>query len=373
MDIKPRPTGATVNSTFYLPQGSASSIYATWYNGSATGSASLPIYIDSTGKAVACTTPSSTNGWFNKILRDVSGVTELGRYLDFHATNTSANNYDVRIDATADANQNVLYLPGVTGQFVVHTNNTAIGDSDEPVYIANTGMATKCSGVVVTTGEQSFSGVKTFSSGIKITNTADSTSSTTGALQISGGAYVTKQLRIGTNLTVSGNTTLGDSASTDTTTINGATKITNTTNSTATTNGALVISGGLGVANNITAKSLHLTSTTDAAGTSDTTPALTIGSKTGTNIQIDGNEILAKTNASTIGTLYLNNETNGITQTNHLTVAGNLTAQGNVTLGNAVSDLITISGSTILTSTMYGPNLPTTSLTTGRVFFKTIS
>lgn len=179
-DIRPRPTGATTNSTFYLPQGSVASIYATWYSGSATGSASLPVYIDSTGKAVACTTSSSTNGWFNKVLRsDSSGITELGRYLDFHATNDSANTYDVRIDATTDAGKNTLYLPGVTGQFVIHTNNTAIGDSDEPVYIASTGMATKCSGVVVTTGEQTFSGNKTFSGAITLSSTLGVTGVTT--------------------------------------------------------------------------------------------------------------------------------------------------------------------------------------------------
>jgi hypothetical protein len=39
-----------------------------------------------------------------------------------------------------------------------------VGDTDEPVYINSNGVATKCSGVVVTTGAQTFTGNKTFAS-----------------------------------------------------------------------------------------------------------------------------------------------------------------------------------------------------------------
>lgn len=41
-----------------------------------------------------------------------------------------------------DDTSNYLYLPGVTGQVVVHTNDTAIGGTYKPVYIADSGMAT---------------------------------------------------------------------------------------------------------------------------------------------------------------------------------------------------------------------------------------
>jgi hypothetical protein len=49
-------TGITTTQTFYLPSHSASS-YAVWSPNSATaiGSSKLPVYIDATGKAIACT------------------------------------------------------------------------------------------------------------------------------------------------------------------------------------------------------------------------------------------------------------------------------------------------------------------------------
>lgn len=48
--------------------------------------------------------------------------------------------------------------------------------------------------------------------------------------------------------------------------------------------------------------------TTDASGTADNKPALIIGSATGTHLELDGNELMAKASATTTTTLYLNNE-----------------------------------------------------------------
>lgn len=70
-----------------------------------------------------------------------------------------------------------------------------------------------------------------------VTDVTDSTSSTTGVIQAAGGAYIAKQLRVGTNatisqaLTVGRNVTLNNSESSSahyTTTIKGATTISNT-------------------------------------------------------------------------------------------------------------------------------------------------
>lgn len=55
-------------------------------------------------------------------------------------------------------------------------------------------------------------------------------------------------------------------------------------------------------------KPLHLTTTTDASGTADNNPALTIGSVTGAHLELDGNEIMAKGSGTTTATLYINNE-----------------------------------------------------------------
>lgn len=91
-----------------------------------------------------------SGAWFNNGFATVngSGVTEIGRYLDFHSATSSTNNYDVRIDAGTGAAQNTLYLPDISGQFVVHTNNTAVGSDIIPTYVAASGAITASTGTV---------------------------------------------------------------------------------------------------------------------------------------------------------------------------------------------------------------------------------
>jgi hypothetical protein len=52
---------------------------------------------------------------------------------------------------------------------------------------------------------------------------------------------------------------------------------------------------------------LYLTRTTDAEASADNRPALLIGPYNGAHLEFDGNEIMAKGNATTTATLYLNN------------------------------------------------------------------
>lgn len=75
---------------------------------------------------------------------------------------------------------------------------------------------------------------------ISFTNATDSTSSTVGAVMITGGAGIAKRLYVGGNATITGTTTLV-----------GATTISNATDSSNTTNGALLITGGVGVGMNL--------------------------------------------------------------------------------------------------------------------------
>lgn len=94
-------------------------------------------------KSFSFVTPTS-GSWFNNgfVRVGTDGVAEYGRYIDFHVTSASTNDYDVRIDAGTGAKKNTLYLPDVTGQFVTHTNDTATGGADRPIYIAASGAAT---------------------------------------------------------------------------------------------------------------------------------------------------------------------------------------------------------------------------------------
>lgn len=52
--------------------------------------------------------------------------------------------------------------------------------------------------------------------------------------------------------------------------------------------------------------SLRLTRITDAQGTQDNSPALSIGSTSGTHLELDGNEIMAKASGTTVGPFYIN-------------------------------------------------------------------
>lgn len=94
------------------------------FNGSATnatklgtaslGNSSVPIYLNN-GSPEQCNFPISGN-WFRGIPSVSSGgVTELGRYIDFHPTNASTLDYSKRIDAGAGTTTRILTLPDQTG------------------------------------------------------------------------------------------------------------------------------------------------------------------------------------------------------------------------------------------------------------------
>lgn len=149
-DYAPTKTGGGASGTWGISiSGNAASASTAGTAGKlldkvSVGGSTTPVYF-SKGSPVACGVYSKGTKAFGTVATvGTDGVLEIGRYIDFHYTNNSANDYDVRIDS-AGTNKNILYLPGVTGQVVVHTNDTAIGGSDTPVYIAATGAATAAS------------------------------------------------------------------------------------------------------------------------------------------------------------------------------------------------------------------------------------
>lgn len=97
-----------------------------------------------------------------------------------------------------------------------------------------------------------------------------------------------------------------------------AVKMNNTTKGTVTTSGTIDlgtvltshqdISGKLNTSGGTVSGTLILSRTTDASGTADNKPALMIGSTTGTHLEFDGNEIMAKASGTTTSDLYINND-----------------------------------------------------------------
>ena len=132
----------------------------------ALGSATQPIYVNASKQLAACNPAPKSGDWFSGGFAVVGtdGVMEIGRYIDFHATDAATADYSVRIDATADAAGNTLYLPKVTGQLVTHTNDTAVGTQRRPVYIDAEGQATAMT-LTASTSKCYVAGVTSASSG----------------------------------------------------------------------------------------------------------------------------------------------------------------------------------------------------------------
>lgn len=138
-------------------------------------------------------------------------------------------------------------------------------------------------------GTLGVTGVVTLASSLNVTGAT----TLTGALNANGATTINAAFTVGTNkasklggtLEVSGNTTIG-----------GTLKVT----------GATTLSSTLGVTGLITGTRLHLTTTTDAAHNADNNVALIIGTRTGQHLIFDDNEIISKSNGTTVGSLYLN-------------------------------------------------------------------
>jgi hypothetical protein len=94
---------------------------------------------------------------------------------------------------------------------------------------------------------------------------------------------------------------------------------------------------------------LTLTKTQDLSGTADNSPALIIGgAATSTHMEIDCNEIQAKTNGTSVASLYLNNDGGLVTiGSGGLTVGGLTTANGGLTVGKITSNTSVSGGITI--------------------------
>lgn len=97
------PSGNVLTATTFAGALSGNATSANKLNTNA-GASNNPVYF-SGGVPVACNVPAS-GSWFNGGIPEVrngDGVMEIGKYIDFHATNTSEADYDYRIETSTTA------------------------------------------------------------------------------------------------------------------------------------------------------------------------------------------------------------------------------------------------------------------------------
>lgn len=118
---------------------------ATKLGSSTIGDGSTPIYLSS-GTATSCDYPVSGN-WFRGVVSVTSaGVSEMGRYIDFHPTGNSTLDYSKRLDAGTGTTKRILTLPDKTGTLACTSDIPTItigtadpsGGSDGDIYIQYT-------------------------------------------------------------------------------------------------------------------------------------------------------------------------------------------------------------------------------------------
>lgn len=87
------------------------------------GATNRPVYF-SGGIPVQCDAPAS-GSWFKGVpLIGTDGVMEIGKIIDFHSTNTSTADYDLRLQYTGTATGKTVTLPGATGTVALLTKGS---------------------------------------------------------------------------------------------------------------------------------------------------------------------------------------------------------------------------------------------------------
>jgi len=158
-----------------------------------------------------------------------------------------------------------------------------------------------------------------------------STTTTNGTLVVTGGAGISENLNVGGTLAVTGGSTFTGAVQINNTLgVTGVTSLTNTTESTVTGDGALVVSGGVGIA-----KNLNVGGTTTIAGVMKSN-SLTVGGGFGdaTAGQVGGTTITNTGAISTDGALTVGG-TLGVTGS--ATFSSTVQATGNIGMTTATS------------------------------------
>jgi hypothetical protein len=208
------------------------------------------------------------------------------------------------------------------------TSSTGRLDSIGQIVTTNaTDASSTSTGALIVTGGAGIGAQLRVAGVTTLSNTTDATTLGTGALVVSsGGASINNQLRVGGSTTITGATQINNTLG-----VTGITSITNTTDSSATTTGALVVTGGVGIGAQLrVAGNATFSQDINVLGGDITTSSATatLFDAAATTVHIGRAATTVSIGAST-GTITLNN-TNTV-------IAGNLIVNGTTTTVNATT------------------------------------
>lgn len=258
---------------------------------------------------------------------------------------------------------NVSTLQTITNRGAVTTNAITVNNSTAATTTATGALIIQNGGLgvggnIIAGGRVSVGATLTITGITTVLDTTDSTSVTSGALQVAGGLGVAKNLTALTGVITSANSstsvvssnafaiTSGGLGVAGSARIEGVVVLSNSTNGTTTSSGqALLVSGGVGVGQNLVATQVI---------TKGTTAATTLGAG---SLQVAGgayianNVVIAGTGAST-----------GTTSSNALYVVGGVGIDGSLMVGGPVTfaSPVTFNGTAtyvLSTNTWYTDNL----------------
>ena len=211
-------------------------------------------------------------------------------------------------------------------KFNVASNTGRIDTVGQIVTTNATDASSTSTGALIVTGGAGIGAQLRVAGVTTLSNATDSTALGTGALVVSaGGASINNQLRVGGAATITGATQINNTLGTT-----GITSFTNATDSSATNNGALVVTGGVGIGAQLRVGG-NTTLTGDLAvnGGDLTTTASTfnlLASPTTVNFAAAGTAVNI---GATTGTCTIRNA--------NTVVTGNLTVNGTTTTVNATT------------------------------------
>ena len=136
-------------------------------------------------------------------------------------------------------------------------------------------------------------------------------------------------------------------------------------------NGTSIASKYLPLSGGTVTGTLILSRTTDASGTADNKPALMIGAATGTHLELDGNELMAKSSGTATTSLYINNEGGNVYTNGYLIHHSVLIGYGSMSQNGTLSGTVPADTRLFLimlndTSAWYSMAVPKLNFTSGQ-------